>query len=242
MPKGKKSKYSVTKEKLQEIIDDLESHGTFPNRTRLYLAIERTSWAMDQQLKHFNISNFIRKFDIKLKTPAAHRGRPSKQELLKLAVVVESAMPSSEVNNTVISNDPNNLELEPSSEDEHIFKRKKNLHKYQSPTNERVRLRKLDEINEQQISTEYALALQANGKIVFYPSDTCPIGPVTLNNVQIWCSAVMNEGATQGLLYYPSVLFYWARESFPYHTDEYKKIRDMIAEYFVNRGLGKFVV
>lgn len=220
MAKGRKSKFNIDEQKFKNVINDLESNGTYPNQYRLYLAVERSVFGMSQGIKAHNVPAFVKKFGIILKTLPSKKGRkpgPKKTE------------EKTEENTKV------NLVETPT---EVVVKEKSTR-----PSGS-VSLRKLDIENDKETSKKYAEALKVNGRVIYIYNGQCPIPLRNKKCVDIWVKSLMDWGVNQPspILFYPTAIYYFVTQFYPGYTKEYQEIRNKVAEYFVNYGLQEFVV
>jgi len=75
---------SITKDELQQVIDQLENENQFVNRSELWKAVSHTAWAQNTKPVAATaavVALRVRQFGIVVKTPLGKRGRSARQSL-----------------------------------------------------------------------------------------------------------------------------------------------------------------
>jgi len=217
LPKrGRKSKFNFTKEELQKCVDELESKGTYPNRLRLYAAVERSELGRKNLLKAVQINGLVNKFGIILKTKPGKKGRRKKNQSTSHPREADS-------------------KINPTAPESNLIKGKRE----KAPKPVGMVLRKLEQICDEQLSREFSIAMGANGRVIFIKPG--PPYYSSMKDIPLWIKINMNRGLAERLLLYPTVFYKWAQREFPTYDKKYEEIRNQICEFFVNQGLGKFI-
>jgi hypothetical protein len=216
--RGKKSKYTFSKDEFQQCIDELEQKGTYPNRNRLYIAISLSPFGRKYDIPSNVCNLLVNKYGVSIKTKRAAKGRKSNKDKLNLG----STSPTS-----------SHKEKSPKS----------NIDSPQAKLKASVAAkRKADNEGEAELERKYLEVVQANGTVVYYPAGSCPIQLLLdVENVYDWCQQLFEYGIVNGTVYYPTALFYYSNRYYPVYTQNGKLIREKIVQWLVQKGLGEFI-